>query len=61
VLSLGRENDPAEHARKLFDLLREFDESDVDIILAVSTGTDGADDAVMNRMFRAAGGKIERV
>lgn len=61
VLSLGRENDPAEHARKLFDLLREFDESGVDIILAVSTGTDGADDAVMNRMFRAAGGKIERV
>lgn len=61
VLSLGPENDPEEHARRLFDALRKFDEEGADAIYAYSLGLGGVDNAVMNRMFRAAGGTIEEV
>lgn len=61
VLSLGPENDPEEHARRLFDALRKFDEEKADVIFAYSVGLGGVDDAVMNRMFRAAGGTIEEL
>jgi L-threonylcarbamoyladenylate synthase len=60
VLSLGPAKDGAEHARALFDSLRQFDARGVDVIFAESTGCEGVDDAVMNRMFRAAGGKTEK-
>ena len=61
VLSLGPENAPEEHARRLFDALRKFDEEGADAIYAYSLGLGGVDNAVMNRMFRAAGGTIEEI
>ncbi|MBO4326825.1 MAG: threonylcarbamoyl-AMP synthase [Clostridia bacterium] len=61
MLSLGPENEPEEHARRLFGALRKFDEENVDVIYAQALGLGGVDDAVMNRMFRAAGGTIEQI
>ncbi len=61
LVSLGPENEPAEHAKRLFDALRKFDEDGADVIFAHSLGFRGVDGAVMNRMFRAAGGRIEHI
>ena len=59
--SLGPENRPPEHARRLFDALRRFDEEQVDVIFAHAVSLEGVDGAVMNRMFRAAGGKFRQL
>lgn len=61
VLALGHENSPEEHAKSLFDALRRFDESGSDVIFAHAPGFSGVDGAVMNRLFRAAGGSLEEV
>jgi len=58
TLSLGGAADTGEHAARLFDCLRRFDEAGAEVILAEALPEEGVDDAVMNRMFRAAGGKI---
>jgi L-threonylcarbamoyladenylate synthase len=52
--SLGSRNNPAEMARNLFRLLREFDEEKVDIITAEGVPPRGLGLAVMNRLRRAA-------
>ena len=56
--SLGPENAPEAHAQALFGALREFDAAGVDVIFARALKAEGVDDAVMNRMFRAAGGTV---
>jgi L-threonylcarbamoyladenylate synthase len=56
--SLGPESDPEAHAQALFGALREFDAAGVDVIFARALKAEGVDDAVMNRMFRAAGGTV---
>ncbi|MBO5077477.1 MAG: threonylcarbamoyl-AMP synthase [Clostridia bacterium] len=58
LLSLGPENAPEAHAQALFGALREFDAAGVDVIFARALKAEGVDDAVMNRMFRAAGGTV---
>ena len=58
ALSLGSAADPEAHAARLFECLRRFDEAGAEVILAEALPEEGVDDAVMNRMFRAAGGKI---
>ena len=45
-------------AHNLFDILRKFDEYNVDIILAEGIGFDNIGMAIMNRMVKAASGKV---
>ena len=56
VCPLGPENEPEIHAARLFGALRKFDAEGADVIFAHALEKKGIDDAVMNRMFRAAGG-----
>ncbi len=58
VLSLGKTEDSASHAGRLFDCLREFDGQGAQIVFAEAVVQTGVGDAVMNRLFRAAGGRI---
>ena len=58
VLSLGSLDDPLAQAAALFASLRKFDELGADKVFAEAVPSGGVGDAVMNRLFRAAGGKI---
>jgi L-threonylcarbamoyladenylate synthase len=60
-LSLGRRTDSTEPARRLFQLLRECDRLGVDQILGESPSIDGIGLAVMNRLWKAAGGDVNEV
>jgi len=61
ILSMGSGKNPESLAANLFSCLRKFDEKQVDVILAETTGTDGIGLAVMNRLTKAAGGNIINV
>lgn len=61
VLSLGARTDAAAQAANLFRLLRRFDELGTETVLAETVPQEGVGDAVMNRLFRAAGGCLIRV
>lgn len=61
VKVLGSREDLGEMAANLFRLLREFDEEDVDLILAEGLPLHGLGLAVMNRLRKAAGYQIIRV
>lgn len=54
--SLGDTMDDA--ARRLYDLLRQFDETDVDEIYVNQIESTGVALAVSNRLFKAAGGNV---
>ncbi|MBQ8260849.1 MAG: threonylcarbamoyl-AMP synthase [Lachnospiraceae bacterium] len=53
--SLGSQNDSGEIARRLYRVLREFDEEEVEVIYGESYSGDGFGQAVMNRLMKAAG------
>lgn len=55
VMTFGKKQDDAEHARRLFDCLRRFDETDAPEIYAVAGAPDGLGLALYNRMLKAAG------
>lgn len=59
--SLGKEGNPAEHARKIFEVLRSFDKTDVVHIWTQCPGEEGLDLAVSNRIKKAAGFHIVKV
>lgn len=59
--SAGRPNDEKMIARKLYRILREFDDEDVEIIYAEAFATSGIGLAVMNRLLKAAGHKVVHV
>lgn len=61
IKSVGTRKDPAQIASKLFTILREFDYSDVSIILAESFDEDRIGQAIMNRLRKAAGYRIVKV
>ena len=61
ILSIGDRKDPFAQARNVFDTLRDFDDEKVDVIFAEAVPREGVGNAVMNRLFRAAGGKIEKL
>lgn len=58
VRTLGTRMDKKTIATSLFNILREFDSLDVDIILAEGVELDDIGLAIMNRMMKASGGKI---
>jgi L-threonylcarbamoyladenylate synthase len=61
VKSLGSRRKVDVIAANLFRLLREFDEENVDVILAESIPTEGLGLAVMNRLRKASGYNILKV
>ena len=60
-LSLGQRANPAEGAERLFHLLRLCDQAGVDEIYAVAPPRLGVGEAVFNRLYKAAGGKVEEI
>lgn len=61
VKNVGSRQDGDEIARRLFRALREMDEEAVDVVYAEAfTGTSAAS-AIMNRLYKAAGGQIVRL
>lgn len=58
VKTLGTRRDKRTIANSLFNILREFDSLDVDIILAEGVELDDIGIAIMNRMMKASGGRI---
>lgn len=59
TLSLGRYDQPAQAAQNLYQLLRRFDEQEVDIILAHGyPSTAGIGLALQNRLIKAAGFRL---
>jgi L-threonylcarbamoyladenylate synthase len=61
VKSLGSRRNVDGMAANLFRLLREFDEENVDVIIAESVPTEGLGLAVMNRLRKASGYHIVKV
>ncbi len=61
VINLGSSAHGEEVARHLFAALRQFDDENVDIIYTEAFSEEGIGQAVMNRLLKAAGHKIEKV
>lgn len=57
VIVIGQRQDEAEIARHLFDVLRQFDDLQVDLIYSESFVAAGVGQAIMNRLLKAAGHK----
>lgn len=55
VKSIGTREDEAVIANRLYGILREFDEENVDYIFSEAFPTGGIGSAVMNRLLKAAG------
>mgnify|MGYP000882280872 CR=1 FL=1 len=58
VKSLGARNKLEEAAFNLFNILREFDDLNVDIVLSEAVEEVGMGQAIMNRLIKAAGNRI---
>lgn len=58
VKSMGSRNDELSISSHLYRILREFDESSVDVIYSESFEEGALGSAIMNRMLKAAGHKI---
>ncbi|MGP1909543.1 L-threonylcarbamoyladenylate synthase [Metabacillus sp. JX24] len=58
VLSCGSREDMQTVAAELYDVLREFNETDVDCIFSESFSSAGVGQAVMNRLMKAAGHRL---
>ncbi len=61
IISMGSRRNNETIAHNLFNTLRLFDEENVDIILAEGVEPSHLGIAIMNRMMKAAGGRIIRV
>ncbi|MBR3704812.1 MAG: threonylcarbamoyl-AMP synthase [Oscillospiraceae bacterium] len=61
VESIGSAEDKAEQARRIFDALRAFDETDVDAIYAQCPSDEGLGLAIANRLKKAAGFQVVEV
>ncbi|WP_096467601.1 L-threonylcarbamoyladenylate synthase [Aneurinibacillus soli] len=57
VLACGQRADLISVARQLYDVLRRFDQEQVDVIFSETFPYTGVGAAVMNRLVKAAGGK----
>jgi L-threonylcarbamoyladenylate synthase len=58
VLSVGSRAEPGEVAQRLYAVLRQFDERQVQFIVGETFSRSGLGMAVMNRLEKAAGGRI---
>ena len=48
-------------ARRLYEILREFDDEEIEVIFAESFDCSGMGQAIMNRLLKAAGHKVINV
>ncbi|MFS0881881.1 L-threonylcarbamoyladenylate synthase [Metabacillus niabensis] len=58
VIACGSRNDLRTVATELYDTLRTFDETDIDIIISESFPKSGVGEAIMNRLLKAAGNRV---
>lgn len=58
VKSAGNRGDERAIARRLYRILREFDEEDITVIYAEAFSDIGMGQAIMNRLLKAAGHKV---
>lgn len=61
VKSAGDREKEGEAAKTLYRILREFDEEGVEVIYSEAFAEEGIGSAVMNRLLKAAGYRIEKV
>lgn len=61
VKSAGNRRKEEETAKELYRILREFDEEEMDVIYSEAFAESGIGQAVMNRLLKAAGYRIETV
>lgn len=61
VADIGQRGDEMTIASRLFDILRSFDEENIDIIFSEEFDTPQMGMAIMNRLIKAAGHQIVRV
>ncbi len=61
VRDMGSVDDAKEIAHRLFDIIRELDRENTDLILCEAVDDSGLGMAIMNRLLKAAGGKLVRV
>lgn len=61
VLSIGDREDEETIAHNLYDILRRFDELEVDVIYSESFASENIGQAIMNRLLKAAGQKTIEV
>lgn len=61
ILVVGSRKNKETIAKNLFNTLREFDNLDVDIILAEGIDTIGIGRAIMNRIIKASGNNVKKV
>ena len=59
--SVGKREDEHEIARRLYRILREFDDENVTAIYSESFSSEGFGQAVMNRLMKAAGFNIRKL
>lgn len=60
-MSAGKKGDELTAARRLYSILREFDEKKADVIYSEAFPGTGMGQAVMNRLLKAAGHKVIQV
>lgn len=60
-MNAGKKQDELTVARRLYSMLREFDEEKVDVIYSEAFSENGMGQAVMNRLLKAAGHKVIQV
>lgn len=58
---IGSRDDEAEIARNLYEILREFDDENVEYMYTEAFNTGGIGQAVMNRLLKAAGHRVIHV
>jgi len=58
VVSIGSRKNEEDIAANLYKILRDFDETDIDVILGETISRDGLGQAIMNRLIKAAGYKL---
>lgn len=61
VKSAGDRENEETVAKELYRILREFDDENVDVIFSESFKQDGIGAAIMNRLLKAAGHRVENV
>lgn len=61
IKSVGQRNDEEQIARRLYTILREFDDEKVTRIYSEGFAADGFGQAIMNRLLKAAGYRIIQV
>ena len=61
VVSIGTRKDEASIAKGLYGILRDFDTMDVDVIYSETFYDDDLGQAIMNRLIKAAGYRIQSV